>query len=140
LFKDHKKNAATDTLVGQGTLAEGKLVCEASLRLEGEYHGDIACKGEVIIGEYGIARANIEAQELTVAGKIYGDIKTFGKLTITPSGLVQGNVTAKSLIILDGGTLNGHCLMDKGAEPVARPYTAEEKSSEVKDQKAKQAG
>ena len=50
MFKDNKRLGTTDTLIGQGTHIDGKLTSEAGIRIEGEYHGEIECKGDVIIG------------------------------------------------------------------------------------------
>jgi cytoskeletal protein CcmA (bactofilin family) len=116
MFKDNKRLAATDTLIGQGTVSEGKMNCEASLRIEGEFRGDIECKADVIIGECGIARSSITARDITIAGKVYGDIVTKGRLIITSSGHLTGTITASTVIIQDGGRLNGMCHMDSATD------------------------
>lgn len=123
MFKDNKRVSTTDTLIGQGTHIEGKLICEASLRIEGEYSGDIECLGDIIIGESGIARCNITAKDLTIAGKVFGEIVTKGRLTITATGQVTGNVVAQTLIIHDGGMINGTCRMDTTADSHTRPLS-----------------
>lgn len=104
MLKD-RKNAAglTDTLIGQGSSIEGKLECKSNLRLEGKFSGEIECLGQVVIGETGEARSNIQGGEVVVAGKVVGDISTRGKLTITGNGQVDGNVDVAKLIILEGG-------------------------------------
>ncbi|RJX39438.1 polymer-forming cytoskeletal protein [Paenibacillus pinisoli] len=135
MFKENKRVIATDTLIGQGTLAEGKIVSEANLRIEGEYRGDIECKGDVIIGECGVARSNIIAQDVTLAGKLFGDIETKGRLIITASGQLVGNVTAHSLIIQDGGMLNGSCHMEQTADPKQKPLTELESQANAKQEK-----
>lgn len=116
MFKETKRMVATDTLIGQGTIAEGKMISEANLRIEGEYRGDIECRGDVIIGECGIARSNIMAHDVTLAGKLFGDITTKGRLVITASGQLFGNVTAHSLIVQDGATLNGSFVMEQPSD------------------------
>ncbi|WP_341281410.1 polymer-forming cytoskeletal protein [Paenibacillus sp. FSL H8-0537] len=123
IFKENKRISPTDTLIGQGTHVEGKLICEAGLRIEGEYRGDIECAGDVIIGESGIARSNITAKDLTVAGKLFGDITTKGRLTITATGQITGNINAHSLIIQDGGSFNGSSHMERGQAPLTRPLS-----------------
>lgn len=116
MFKDNKRSVAADTLIGQGTIVEGKMISEANLRIEGEYRGDIECRGNVIIGECGIARSNITARDVTLAGKLFGDIVTKGRLVITASGQLTGNINAQSLIIQDGGMINGSCHMEHAPE------------------------
>ncbi|OBR64332.1 hypothetical protein A7K91_12515 [Paenibacillus oryzae] len=109
MFKDNKRLVAADTLIGQGTIVEGKLMSEGNLRIEGECRGDIICHGDVVIGECGIVRSAVEARDITLAGKLYGDITAKGRLIITSAGHLIGNVSAASLVIQDGGMVNGHC-------------------------------
>lgn len=131
MLKD-RKNAAglTDTLIGQGSSIEGKLECKSNLRLEGKFSGEIECLGQVVIGETGEARSNIQGGEVVVAGKVVGDISTRGKLTITGNGQVDGNVDVAKLIILEGGQLNGSSKMEPAAAaaaPAPAPANAKEK-------------
>ncbi|WP_168123636.1 polymer-forming cytoskeletal protein [Paenibacillus sp. HB172176] len=142
MFKENKRLAAADTLIGQGTIAEGKMVSEANLRIEGEYRGDIECKGDVIIGECGVARSNIIAHDITLAGRLFGDIETKGRLIITSSGQITGNVKAHSLIIQDGGLINGSCHMEP--LPAAKLKSNDEAIAKTEPQqeqkKSRQAG
>ncbi|MFD0961817.1 bactofilin family protein [Paenibacillus chungangensis] len=128
MFKENRRNTSTDTLIGAGTVAEGKMTSEANLRIEGEFHGEIACKGAVIIGEQGVAHSNISAQDVTLAGKVYGDIATTGRLIITSSGQLTGNMMTNHLIIQEGGMINGSCLMEQPANE-AKPSSPHEKES-----------
>lgn len=115
MFKDKKAPRLTDTLIGQGSLVEGKLECKSNLRVEGQIHGEIDCQGRVIIGETGEAMSNIKGADVIVAGKVIGDVTTTGKLTITASGQVDGNVDVAKLIIVEGGLLNGSSKMERVA-------------------------
>ncbi len=117
-------SGATDTLIGQGCEVTGKLTCEANLRIEGSFNGEIESQGDITVGEYAVARSNIKAREVVIAGKVYGDIATTGKLTITPTGQMFGDVSASSLIIMEGGALSGTSTMNH-LEP------ASEKSKDV---------
>ncbi|WP_028563131.1 bactofilin family protein [Paenibacillus pinihumi] len=147
MFKDHKQRLSSmETLIGQGTKAEGKFHCETGIRIEGEYHGDIECKGDVIVGEYGVCKSSISAQDVTIAGVVYGEVHTRGVLTITASGQLHGSTTAHSLVIQEGGVLNGTCLMEKPSVSSGAPLAPNtdkpraEQESKGKDKKALQAG
>ncbi|REE92794.1 cytoskeletal protein CcmA (bactofilin family) [Paenibacillus taihuensis] len=145
MFREAKRSASAETLIGHGTHVEGKLICEHSIRIEGEYRGDIECKGEVIIGEYGVARSSITAQDLTIAGRVHGDIVVKGRLTITASGQLFGNVLAHTMLIQDGGIYNGNCRMERQTEPRTRQLPENEASTGQQAQqqakeKARQAG
>lgn len=129
MFKDNKSPAGTDTLIGQGSSAEGRLECEANLRIEGKFNGEIECVGQVIVGETGEARSNIIGADIVVAGKVIGDIISHGRLTITGSGQVDGNVNVAKLVIVEGGLLNGSSQMEKTSPAVLPVKEGKEKSS-----------
>lgn len=120
---------ATDTLIGEGSVFEGRIRSEASLRVEGLITGDIDCLGDVTIGEGGRARSNITARHVTIAGTVNGNITTKGVLTITETGKLFGNATAQSLIIAEGGIFEGQSRMqvqssgdkaEREKEPIAQ--------------------
>ncbi|MCI3927221.1 polymer-forming cytoskeletal protein [Paenibacillus sp. TRM 82003] len=107
-----KNVSATDTLIGEGTIVEGKIVTTASLRIEGSVVGDIECSGDVTIGEKGSARSIIAARNVFNAGAIAGSVRAKGKLTITSRGRVEGDIHVGSLHVSEGGVLSGVCEMD----------------------------
>jgi cytoskeletal protein CcmA (bactofilin family) len=115
-----REGSATDTLIGQGSEITGKLICDANLRIEGKFNGEIESQGDVTVGEYAEARSNIQAKEVIIAGKVYGDISITGKLTITATGHMYGDVSATSLIIMEGGSLSGTSKMN----PIEHASTA----------------
>ncbi|WP_341805115.1 polymer-forming cytoskeletal protein [Paenibacillus turpanensis] len=98
---------STDTLIGEGTIVEGKMLSEASLRIEGKVIGDIECCGDVMIGEKGEVHSNLQARNVINAGIIVGSVTTKGKLTITNKGRVSGEIDVGLLQIAEGGILQG---------------------------------
>ncbi|HEX7057754.1 MAG TPA: polymer-forming cytoskeletal protein [Bacilli bacterium] len=106
---------STDTVIGSGTVFEGKIKSQASLRIEGQIIGDIECLGDVIIGENGVARSNIQARSVTIAGSVNGNVTTKEALHITASGSLIGNASAHSLIIEEGGVFQGASKMEAKA-------------------------
>jgi cytoskeletal protein CcmA (bactofilin family) len=101
----------TDTLVGEGSVFEGRIKSEASLRIEGHIIGDIECLGDVTIGEHGVAKSNIIARHITIAGAVHGNVSTKGLLTITETGQLFGNTVSQTLIIAEGGMFQGQSKM-----------------------------
>ncbi|WP_018751002.1 bactofilin family protein [Paenibacillus sanguinis] len=119
MFKETKKST-TDTLIGQGSLFEGKLECKSNLRVEGQVHGEINCLGQVVIGKTGEVQSSIKGADVVVAGTVFGDISTSGRLTIADSGRVVGDVHVAKLVIIEGGALNGMSRMEKPAPAVTQ--------------------
>lgn len=102
---------STDTLIGEGTIFEGIIKSEASIRIEGSIIGDIMSSGDVIIGENGSISSNVTARDLVLAGQLSGNVEVSGKLTICATGVLNGNISAQSLIIEAGGVFNGSSKM-----------------------------
>lgn len=105
----------TDTLIGGSTICEGKIMSEASLRIEGQLQGDIECAGDITIGENAVVHSNIQARDVIVAGKLKGNIHTKGKLIVTSSGVLVGNIDVSSFVIQEGGIFQGSSAMQLSA-------------------------
>lgn len=102
----------TDTLIGEGSLFEGRVKSEAGIRVEGQITGDIESAGDVTIGEHGVARSNIKARNVILAGRVTGNVTAKGKLTIKASGELHGNLSALELSIETGGVFQGSSKME----------------------------
>lgn len=102
----------TDTIIGEGSIFEGRIKSEAGLRIEGQVIGDIECQGDVEIGEHGIAKSNISARNVTIAGTVQGNVITKATLTLTSTGKLYGNSNAESLMISQGALFHGSSKMD----------------------------
>ena len=66
-----------------------------------------------LIGESAVVRSDIIARDVILAGKVFGSITTEGRLTITPTGELYGNTATPTLIISEGGILNGTSQMNQ---------------------------
>lgn len=112
--KKHQINpSTTDTLIGEGSVFEGRIKSEASIRIEGHLTGDIECTGDVTVGEKGVLRSNISARDVIIAGQVTGNVTTKGKLTILATGHLYGNTNAATFVIEEGGEFQGMSKMDK---------------------------
>ncbi|WP_168119672.1 polymer-forming cytoskeletal protein [Paenibacillus sp. HB172176] len=123
----------TDTLIGVGTVFEGNLQSQASIRIEGKLLGDMLVEGDVTIGESGYAKSNITTRDLVLAGRLEGDVEAKGKLTICSTGVLNGNITAESFIIEAGGVFNGNSKMKPAASVEGEASESGRKASSKSD-------
>jgi cytoskeletal protein CcmA (bactofilin family) len=103
---------STDTIIGEGTVFEGRMKSEASMRIEGKIIGDIECQGDLTVGEHGNITSNISARDVTIAGHVKGNIAAKGKVTITSKGHINGNVSYEKLVIEEGASFQGNSRQD----------------------------
>jgi cytoskeletal protein CcmA (bactofilin family) len=99
---------AIHTLLGKGTLWVGEVHAgKNSLRIEGTIEGTIHSQGEVTIAPTGHVKGLIHAQHLIVTGLVEGVFKIVECLEIHGTGRVEGEVEVGSLVVDEGGTLQG---------------------------------
>lgn len=96
-----------DTVIGEGTIFEGNIKSEASIRIEGHITGSVEGTGSVIIGEKGIVKSNISGNDVIISGTVYGNVKATGTLTVASTGQLHGDTNAHSLVIDEGGRFLG---------------------------------
>ena len=108
---------AIHTLLGKGTLWKGEIRAgQNALRIEGTVEGTILSEGEVTVAPGGEVKGIVEAKHLIVTGRVLGTFRIQECLEIHGTGYVEGDVEVGSLVVDEGGTLQGTCTrrgMDK---------------------------
>lgn len=99
-----------NTLIGQGSKFEGTLQADGTVRIDGEFVGDIHLKGDIIIGEGGKIIGNISANNIVNSGLINGNVSV-NQLKICSNGKLLGDISVKSLIVEEKAILDGKCKM-----------------------------
>ena len=102
-------------VLGPGSLFEGRISFDGTLRIDGAVNGEIICKSHqpstVIITENAVVEANIIADVIIVSGMLSGNLKAIEKLEIIAPGRVEGLVYTSDLSIQDGALFQGECVM-----------------------------
>ncbi|MDQ0351557.1 cytoskeletal protein CcmA (bactofilin family) [Alkalibacillus filiformis] len=112
MFSKHEKQVSNvDTVIGSATKFEGNLDLQASIRIDGDFKGNISCDGDVVIGAEGKVEADVTGRDLTVAGQIDGNVHASGTLRIEATGAINGDITMGVLVIDEGGTFTGRSNM-----------------------------
>ncbi|MGN0304627.1 MAG: polymer-forming cytoskeletal protein [Lachnospiraceae bacterium] len=99
------------TLIGSGTVFNGDLIVQDTIRIDGTINGSCSCKGTLILGTEGNIVGNINAQNVMISGRVKGDISTTGRLEILSNGKVIGDITARRLVIDEDAYFDGRCTM-----------------------------
>jgi len=125
---------AIHTLLGKGTIWRGDIHSGPnSLRIEGSVEGAIHSEGEVTIAPSGYMKGTIHAKHLIVTGKVEGVFKIAECLEIHGTGWVEGEVEVGSLVVDEGGTLQGNCSRRGITKPKEKEAPAQAKSGKPED-------
>ena len=102
---------AIHSLLGKDVLFKGEIHTNTrSFRVEGAVEGTIHSTGEVSIASGGLVKGTIFAKHLVVTGRAEGTMKITDCLEIHGTGFVEGDVEVGSLVVDEGGTLQGVCI------------------------------
>ena len=108
--KKMESTQAVHTLLGKGTVWKGDIhTGPNSIHIEGTVEGTIHSEGQVTIAPSGIVKGTIHAKHLIVTGRVEGIFKIMECLEIHGTGWVEGEVEVGSLVVDEGGTLQGSC-------------------------------
>lgn len=105
------------TLIAQGVTIKGTIEGEGVVRVEGVVEGQFNTVGAVIVADTGLVRGPISADVVQIAGRVEGDIVAREHLRLEQTGALIGDVTTASLVVEDGGMLNGRAAMSRAPEP-----------------------
>lgn len=98
------------TRLGEGSHWQGEIHTGTSdLCVEGSVEGTILSEGQVTIASTGVVKGSIHAKRLIVLGRAEGIFRIEGCLEILGTGWVEGEVELGSLVVDQGGTLQGTC-------------------------------
>ena len=108
---DKKQGNDDLSLVGAGTLIEGKIKTDGSIRVDGTLIGEIVAKASAAIGLTGAVEGGVMAKNVTIAGKVKGTVTATEKLTLEGKSITRGDIRASKLIVDEGATFDGQCAM-----------------------------
>ncbi|MCD6353804.1 MAG: polymer-forming cytoskeletal protein [Proteobacteria bacterium] len=108
---DKNKENEVKAFLGEGTEFDGKLMFGGSVRIDGNFKGEILGGGTLIVGESANIEANIAVDNLLVSGDVRGSIEIKKRVEIFSTGRLLGNVKTTIFVIQEGAVFEGDCQM-----------------------------
>lgn len=112
------------TVIAEGITFYGTLRGEGVVQVEGVVEGEFDMTGAVIVAQSGLIRGPVSADVVRVAGRVEGNVQAREHMRLESSGSLDGDVTTASLVVEDGGILNGRCTTVKSQPALAQELTA----------------
>lgn len=101
------------TVITKGVVLSGALKGDGVVQIEGVVEGELELNGSVIVTSTGLVKGPVAADVVRVAGCIEGSVSARDHLRLERTGTIQGDVSTGSLVVEDGGLLNGRSTMVK---------------------------
>ena len=117
----------TDAPVGEAALSVisvgmkvlGDIETSGVVKIEGTIEGSVRGARQLVLGRTGSIKGDVFAEEAILAGAVFGMITATQRVEIQDSSNIQGDIRTKSIVILEGGIINGTVRMDVGTDKTA---------------------
>ncbi len=106
------------TTLGETTVFSGVMNFTDSLKINGNFEGEIVSTGFLYVDTGAVVNADIEVGSIIIAGVVRGNIVASGHVEMMPGGQVFGNVKTSRLRISDDVVFEGKCEMIKDPRTV----------------------
>jgi len=121
-----------NTIIGRGTLFEGTMKVENSVRVDGVFKGELKCSGALTISQSGEAYAHLEGKDIYINGIVRGIVHA-EKVRLDSQARFIGEIYANALSVSEGAIFHGSCSMDiEENEDVQKLRPKDAKGKEIK--------
>lgn len=120
-MEDFDKGGDLNTIIGKGSIVEGSIKVQSSLRIDGRVKGDITATDSLVIGREGEVEGEIRVKNAIVGGRIKGKVFASGKVVLEAKSSFNGEVKASKLVIDEGAVFDGVCSMSAIRSPLLIP-------------------
>lgn len=115
----NSKEGKLDTLIGKDTVIKGNIKAKGSIRVDGEFEGNITISDTFTAGATARINGDVRCRDAFVGGKIEGNIYAQGKVEMHSGAHLTGDVTCKGMVIQENVFFEGRCSM-KEKEPAKK--------------------
>lgn len=106
-----------NTIIGRGTIFEGVIKVDNSVRIDGTFKGELTCSGALTISQSGEAYADLEGHDIYINGIVRGTIRA-EKVRLDSQARFIGDVYASALSVSEGAVFHGSCSMESAASEI----------------------
>lgn len=107
-------------VIAAGARWQGTLTVEDSVRVDGNFSGEINAKGTVHVADGAQVDAKVRAAFVVVSGSFRGEIRCEQRVDLLPRSRVNGEVITKVLSVQEGAIVDGRVQMTGGVEAEGR--------------------
>ncbi len=121
---DFDKSGDLNTIIGKGSVVEGTVKVQSSLRVDGRIKGQVSTTDSLVIGKEGEIEGEIRVKHAIVGGRIKGKIFASGRVVLEAKSAFHGELKTSKLVIEEGAIFEGVCSMTDDGKMLALPEGA----------------
>ena len=110
-----------ETVISPDAEFKGSMKFKDSLRIDGNFEGEIDSNGTLFVGKTGLVKAEVHVGNVIVEGKIEGNVTCEDKIELRATAKMLGDIQAARLTIAEGVNLVGKCSVSS-QKPAAEAF------------------
>jgi cytoskeletal protein CcmA (bactofilin family) len=95
----------------------GDIESNGVIKVEGTVEGAIRGARQVLLARTGVIDGDILADEAILGGKVKGTVTATERVEIQNTCRIEGNIHTKSIVVVEGGMINGSVRMEDAVRP-----------------------
>ena len=103
------------SVIASGMKIVGDIESTGVVKIEGTVEGSVRGARQLLLGRQGTVHGDIRAHEVVIGGTVIGTIVAEERVEIQSTSTVQGDIHTKSIVVLEGGVINGTVRMGEAA-------------------------
>ncbi|MEE2658320.1 MAG: polymer-forming cytoskeletal protein [Candidatus Latescibacterota bacterium] len=119
-----------NTIIGRGTVFEGVMKVDNSVRIDGIFTGELCCSGALTISQSGEAYARLEGKDIYINGTVRGTVRA-EKVRLDSQARFIGDVHTGALSVSEGAVFHGNCSMETVASEVKGGQKSDERETGI---------
>jgi len=119
---DKTQTTTTFSVIGTGTVINGNIKTEGSIRVDGKIVGNVVTQADAAIGLSGVVEGSVDGRNITIAGKVLGTLTAAQKLVLESRSVIRGDLRTARLVVDEGAVFDGRSTMagaTSGVPPAA---------------------
>ena len=104
------------SIIAAGMSVTGDVETNGVVKIEGTVTGSILGARQVLLGRQGEIKGDVNAREVVLGGRVQGNVRASERVEIQATSVVNGDIVAKSIVVVEGGRINGAVRMDDALE------------------------
>jgi cytoskeletal protein CcmA (bactofilin family) len=113
------------SIIAAGMKLTGDIETAGVVKIEGTIEGSIRGARQVLLGRQGTIHGDVRAIEIVVGGTVIGTIFADDRVEIEATSSVQGDINTKSIVVHEGGRINGTVRMGDSVDAAHRVDTGD---------------
>ena len=105
------------SVIGPGMRVIGDVESNGVIKVDGTVDGSVRGAQQLLLGKSGVIHGDIYATDAVLGGCVVGTVVVAERVEIQGTSSVQGDIHTKSIVVFEGGTINGTVRMGDALLP-----------------------